>query len=76
MKYEIHVIEDEDEGYFYVVLEKQTEHVIDSFFFEEDAIEYCDFLNKGGAFDGNTPAFILNKVKIDINTEFNSLLRD
>jgi hypothetical protein len=50
--------------------------LIKAFEFEEEAEEYCDFLNEGGAFDGWTPPFILQEVVLtqDLNREFSSFL--
>lgn len=44
------------------VIETQTEMVVDSFGEKSLALEFCDFLNAGGGFDGFTPTFMLKKV--------------
>lgn len=64
----------EHEGEFlWCVFERATDQVINSFYFEEEAHEYIGFINKGGAFAGFTPKFILTefKTKGDINDSFN-----
>lgn len=55
-----HVVDD----YVWNVYEHATEQIIDTFFFEEDALEFAEFLEDGGAFDGFTPAFLVNKVQL------------
>lgn len=53
------------------VLESTTEQIINSFLFEEDAQEYCLFLETGGGFAGFTPSFVLKKTQLgDINDAF------
>jgi hypothetical protein len=56
------------------VVETATEQIIKTFFFEEDAVKYNRFLNKGAAFDGWTPAFMLINVTsvMDINDVFSA----
>ena len=44
--------------------------VVAEFFFEEDALQLCRFLENGGAFAGHTPSFMLTKVPTDINDAF------
>ena len=61
MNYTVQTGKDEDDNYYWSVLEKPTDQVIDSFVFEDDAKEYCKFLNRGGGFCGFTPAFMLTK---------------
>lgn len=61
--YEVVAIQDE-EGYFWGITEKKTEQLIETFYFLEDAQDYQQFLERGGAFDGFTPAFILNSFTI------------
>ena len=60
--------------YMWEVYENASEHVIDTFYFEDDATEYAEFLEAGGAFDGFTPAFVLTPVALpdDINQKFSS----
>ena len=60
--------------FLWCVFEKNTDQVIKSFYFEEEALEYIRFVQTGGAFNGRTPAFMLiefsTKSKVDINEEF------
>lgn len=74
MKYTVELAKDEDDFYFSVV-EKETDQVIGSYFFEDDAKDYCKFLNKGGGFDGFTPAFMLIPLDnvIDLNQQFSKI---
>ena len=44
----------------FVVEEKATKQIIETFEEYTDAKKYMKFLNLGGAFDGFTPSFILN----------------
>lgn len=77
-KYSYRVMKHEETNeFFHAVIETATHQVIDYFFFEDDCHEYLKFLNKGGAFDGFTPAFMLNKVEppeVDINSQFDKML--
>ena len=52
-----------DDDFFWAVSETQTEQIIDTFFFREDAEDYANFLIRGGGFDGFTPSFVLKSVK-------------
>jgi len=72
MKYSYMAIQTEDNDFRWVVHETSTDQIIDTFIFEDEAQEYCEFLEEGGAFNGFTPAFMLNKVEIpmDINDMF------
>jgi hypothetical protein len=75
--YDVLLVEDDDCA-FWAVLENKTEQPIDFFYFEEDAKEYKQFLNSGGAFDGFTPSFVLKEVVLPkddyaINDEFSRL---
>lgn len=61
------------DDFFWNVLEKKTAQVIRTFYFEEDALDMARFMEKGGAFDGYTPAFILNSAQLpseDVNEKF------
>ena len=78
-KYDILVVKNEDD-YFFCLYENATEQAIDFFFFKDDAEEKMNFLNRGGAFDGFTPSFVLKEVALqktqkEINTNFEQLLR-
>lgn len=57
------------------IFETSTNHIIKTFFFQEDAEDYLKFLNRGGAFNGWTPSFILRKVNVeyDLNQEFENI---
>jgi hypothetical protein len=72
--YTIYPVTYENETFF-CVYENRTEQVYDFFFFDEDAQKCKTFLEKGGAFEGFTPGFMLRKaeVKEDINNRFSEL---
>lgn len=77
-KYEIAVVED-DNDFFFCVYEKATEQAIDFFLFKDDADARKKFLERGGAFDGFTPSFILKEVSLpktpsEINRNFEEML--
>jgi hypothetical protein len=78
MKYTLHNLKDENGDPLFCILENITNQVVDAFLFEDDARNRFDFLKRGGAFDGFTPAFILRKVlpKSDLNKEFKQMLRE
>ena len=62
---------DNDDCLIWNVYEKLTEQIIDSFWFEDDAVEYATFLEKGGGFAGFTPSFVIKKThSYDINDAF------
>jgi hypothetical protein len=74
-KYSVILIR-EDEEYFWGIYEFASEQVIDTFYFEEDAMDAADFMEKGGAFDGFTPSFMLQEdflPKEEINLSFSRL---
>lgn len=55
------------------VHETMTEQVVASFYFEDDARDYCAFLEAGGGFAGFTPSFVAKKTQLgDINAAFAS----
>jgi|688.fasta_scaffold1024098_2 hypothetical protein len=62
----------DDNDYSWLVYETHTDQIIKAFFFEDEASEYTQFLNKGGAFDGWTPRFMTTKSLIDINDIFDA----
>lgn len=72
MKYTYMAVQTEDNDFVWAVHETETDQIIDTFIFEDEAEDYCDFLQSGGAFNGFTPAFMLNKVELpmDINEQF------
>lgn len=57
------------------VFETSTSQIIKTFFFQDDAEDYLKFLNRGGAFNGWTPSFMLRKVNVeyDLNQEFENI---
>jgi hypothetical protein len=59
----------------WIVFEVDTEQVIDTFAFEADARKMARFMNRGGAFAGWTPTFMMISCAIDpIDTQLESLL--
>lgn len=67
-----------DGNFMWEIYEVATEHVIDRFFFEEDAIRLAKRMERGCAFAGWTPSFFLTKVAPveNINQKFNQLFED
>ena len=62
---------DEEDCLEWIVFEFATQQVIDTCLFEEDAVELVEFMEKGGAFHGFTPSFMLTRIpKMDINSAF------
>lgn len=60
-----------DDCLLWHVHEAITDQVIQSFFFEEDAQKYCEFLENGGGFTGFTPSFVIKKTHLgNINDAF------
>lgn len=70
-KYDVVVIENEKD-FLWGVYENATEQLVDVFFFEDEAHDTALFYERGGAFDGFTPAFMLRTVKFqsDLNEAF------
>jgi len=66
----------ENDDYMWGVYETATEHVIETFFFEEDAVAVAKSMERGAGFSGWTPNFILTKVVVreDINQKFSELV--
>lgn len=55
----------------WLVYEEATSQIVAEFFFEDDAMEYCNFLGSGGGFAGFTPSFMLTRTGPgDINDAF------
>jgi len=55
----------------WLVFEEATAQVVAEFWFEDDAQEYCEFLENGGAFSGFTPTFVIKKTQsTNINDTF------
>ncbi len=75
-KYYVLPLEAEENDFIWCVMENQTQQLIAAFEFEDDAKKYNKFLNRGGAFDGWTPSFILQEVVNyqDINQEFTAFV--
>jgi hypothetical protein len=48
----------------WVVKETTTEQVIEKFAFKDDAVAKMKFLNRGGAFAGFTPSFMVKQVPV------------
>jgi hypothetical protein len=65
-------LETDEHDFIWCVMENQTEQLIQAFEFEDEALEYVNFLEDGGAFDGFTPSFILQEVvtHMNINNDF------
>jgi hypothetical protein len=64
---------DEDENLLWYVHELSTDQIVAEFFFEDDAIDLCKYLEAGNAFAGHTPSFMLVKVpNPDINEAFST----
>ena len=63
---------DGDDNLIWHVHETLIDKIVGEFFFEEDASALCQFLERGGAFAGFTPSFMLTKVPTDINQAFAS----
>lgn len=76
--YYVMPLKTEDLDFIWCVMENATEQLIQAFEFEDEARKYTKFLNRGGAFDGWTPSFILQEVVVphDINQEFSALLSE
>lgn len=74
MKYSVVALQFEDE-YLWAVVETATENLIDTFFFEDEALELAEFMEYGGAFNGFTPAFMLKPVPSnDLNAKFEQFI--
>lgn len=69
-------LETEEHDFIWCVMEYQTDQLIEAYEFEDDARDYTKFLNRGGAFAGWTPSFILQEVVVarDMNHEFSDFL--
>lgn len=71
MNYFVNPVRTDDDDFLWCVVESKTNQIIDSLEFEDEAEEYCQFLNAGGAFDGDTPKFMLTPVMSShLNREF------
>lgn len=65
-KYSIYPMQDE-QNIFFCVYEELTKQAIDFFYFHEDAEACAKFFEKGGAFAGFTPRFMLTEVYIPVD---------
>ena len=65
---------DKNDYLLWHVYEKQTQQVIDSFLFEEDAADLAEDMENGMGFAGFTPSFMVRKVSAskDINEAFSA----
>jgi hypothetical protein len=62
---------DKEDYLVWKVHETATNQIVAETYFEEDAKDYCEFLEYGGAFNGFTPSFIIRKTQLsDINSRF------
>jgi len=62
------VASNENDDFIWHVYELTTEQVIQSFYFEDDAMAMAQFMERGGAFAGFTPTFMLRSVNLDFDT--------
>lgn len=72
MKYAV-IAEKTNDDFMWSVLETTTGQIVQSFYFEEDAVEASRFYEAGGGFDGFTPNFMLQSVTYpvtNVNDEF------
>jgi hypothetical protein len=72
MKYVVASVKTEDD-YRWQVYETETNQVIKTFYFEDEAYDLAMFYNDGGGFAGFTPSFMLQSVTpsvTDVNEEF------
>jgi hypothetical protein len=75
MKYEVKLFE-RDDNFYFGVFEHSTEQVIAYFLFMDEANDYGEFLEGGGAFNGRTPPFMLTDLpELDVNDKFEKLVR-
>jgi hypothetical protein len=69
--YTVNPVMTDNNDFVWCVVEDTTDQIIMVFEFEEDASDYCHFLNGGGAFDGFTPTFMLREVVAPIELNYN-----
>ena len=76
--YKIFPVEDDEGHHFFCLFEVKTNQVLDFFLFKDDAVNRKEFIERGGAFVGFTPKFMLNMVEVPNNTneEFFKLLEE
>ena len=72
--YKVYPELDSEDNLLWYVYELSTDQIVAEFFFEEDAIELCKFLESGHGFAGHTPTFMIRKVSLgkDINEAFSA----
>lgn len=65
---------DADDCLFWNVYENTTQQIIETFLFEDDAVEFMENLENGKGFQGFTPSFIVRKVRniSNINDAFSA----
>jgi hypothetical protein len=71
-------VKTEENDFIWCVMESSTEQMISAFLFNDDALEYANFLSGGGGFDGWTPSFMLQEVAVsrDPNHEFAAFISE
>ena len=76
--YYVMPLQAEENDFIWCVMEEPTQQLISAFAFEDEALKHAKFLNRGGAFAGWTPSFILQEVVNfqDINQEFADYLSE
>lgn len=72
MMYECIVGQNDRGDFLWSVYENASEQIVDSFVFEEDALNAIKFWRRGGGFNGWTPAFMTRKnyKPKDLNEDF------
>jgi hypothetical protein len=61
------------EDYVWELYESSTNQVLNTFYFEEDALQMAAFYSQGGGFAGFTPSFMVRNVTssvTNVNEEF------
>lgn len=74
--FDIQTVNVDDQTTIYFVHEEPTDQYINWFLTGNQAMDYVNFLKRGGAFNGWTPAFMLveTEVETDIDLEFETKL--
>lgn len=73
--YSIHPVLN-DGNYFYCVYENMSQQLYDFFFFKEDAERCIEFLRTGVGFQGFTPSFMLQEIKMNKDQKFSLEFND
>jgi hypothetical protein len=68
-KYNVIPLETDDHDFIWCVVESQTDQLIESFPFEDEAEESAKFMENGGAFAGWTPTFMLTEIEASITVD-------